>query len=142
MRTKKALRQIFASKAPNWRCAAGRSAWSCRRWMAPRSKPLAAVTAAGARSIWKNFWPPWTPRWTRPELALAQENNEPVGYRLPAGLAERQALREQVKAGLAQLAADGRNHYHPDEPEARRMKVGGVNRFAYNAQAVVDSQEE
>jgi transposase len=75
------------------------------------------------------------------ELALAQENNEPVGYRLPAGLAERQALREQVKAGLAQLAADGRNHYHPDEPEARRMKVGGVNRFAYNAQAVVDSQE-
>lgn len=75
------------------------------------------------------------------ELALAQENNEPAGYRLPAGLAERQALREQVKAGLAQLAADGRNHHHPVEPEARRMKVGNVNRFAYNAQAVVDSKE-
>jgi hypothetical protein len=42
---------------------------------------------------------------------------------------------------LAQLAADGRNHYHPVEPEARRMKVGGTNRFAYNAQAVVDSKE-
>jgi hypothetical protein len=75
------------------------------------------------------------------ELALAQENNEPAGYRLPAGLAERQALRQQVKAGLAQLAADGRKHHHPVEPEARRMKVSGANRFAYNAQAVVDSQE-
>jgi len=76
------------------------------------------------------------------DLALAQENNQPAGYRLPAGLAERQALREQVKAGLAQLAADGRNHHHPVEPEARRMKVGGVNRFAYNAQAVVDSHAQ
>jgi transposase len=75
------------------------------------------------------------------ELALAQEKNEPAGYRLPAGLAQRQALREQVKAGLAQLAADGRNHHHPVEPEARRMKVSGTNRFAYNAQAVVDSKE-
>jgi transposase len=75
------------------------------------------------------------------ELALLQENQEPPGYRLPAGLAGRQALREQVQAGLAQLAADGRHHYHPVEPEARRMKVGGVNRFGYNAQAVGDSQE-
>jgi transposase len=75
------------------------------------------------------------------ELALAQEKQEPSGYRLPAGLAQRQALREQVKAGLAQLAADERNHHHPIEPEARRMKVGGTNRFAYNAQAVVDSKE-
>jgi len=75
------------------------------------------------------------------ELALAQEKNEPAGYRLPAGLAQRQALRDQVKAGLAQLAADGRNHHQPVEPEARRMKVGGVNRFAYHAQAVVDSKE-
>jgi len=75
------------------------------------------------------------------ELTLLQENNEPPGYRLPAGLAERQALREQIKAGLAQLAADGRHHYHPVEPEARRMKVGGTNRFGYNAQAVVDGKE-
>jgi transposase len=75
------------------------------------------------------------------ELALLQENNEASGYRLPAGLAERQALREQIKAGLAQLAADGRHHYHPVEPEARRMKVGGTSRFGYNAQAVVDGKE-
>jgi transposase len=75
------------------------------------------------------------------EWVVAQENHEGDGYRLPAGLAERQALREQVKAGLAQLAADGRNHHHPVEPEARRMRVGGTNRFAYNAQAVVDGKE-
>jgi transposase len=74
------------------------------------------------------------------ELALAQKNNEPGGYRLPTGLAEREALRQQVKTGLAQLAADGPNHYHRVEPEARRMKGSGFNRFAYNAQAVVDSK--
>jgi len=43
------------------------------------------------------------------ELVLAQENHQADGYRLSAGLAERQALREQVKAVLAQLAADGRH---------------------------------
>jgi hypothetical protein len=45
---------------------------------------------------------------------LVEENpqaQEP-GYRLPAGLAKRQAVREQIKEGLAQLQADGRTHYH------------------------------
>lgn len=75
------------------------------------------------------------------ELAVAQANAEEStpGYRLPAGLAERQALREEIKAGLAQLAADGRKHYQPIEPEARRMKVGQVNQYAYNAQALCDA---
>ncbi len=59
------------------------------------------------------------------------------GYRLPAGLAQRQALRQEIQKGLAQLEADGRQHYHPVEPDARRMKLGnGTNRYAYNAQAV------
>jgi transposase len=77
------------------------------------------------------------------ELKVVQENaeTESQGYRLPAGLAERQALREQIKTGLAQLAADGRKSYHPVEPEARRMKIGDTNRYAYNAQAVADEQE-
>ena len=77
------------------------------------------------------------------ELKVVAENadaDEP-GYRLPAGLAGRQALREEIKKGLAQLQADGRNHYHPVEPEARRMKVGDTNRYAYNAQAVADEKE-
>ena len=77
------------------------------------------------------------------ELQIVAENTggEAPGYRLPAGLAQRQALRDQIQAGLAQLAADGRAHYHPGEPEARRMKVGSTNRFAYNAQAVADAQD-
>lgn len=76
------------------------------------------------------------------DLKVVSENAEADqrGYRLPAGLAQRQALREEIKKGLAQLQADGRHHYHPVEPEARRMKVGDTNRYAYNAQAVADAQ--
>jgi transposase len=76
------------------------------------------------------------------ELKVVAENADvdAPGYRLPAGLAERQALRDQIKTGLAQLAEDGRKSYHPVEPEARRMKVGDTNRYAYNAQAVADAQ--
>jgi transposase len=76
------------------------------------------------------------------QLQVAKENapEETAGYRLPAGLTARAALREQVQAGLAQLAEEKRGHYHPSEPEARRMKVGGEKRFAYNAQAVTDAK--
>jgi transposase len=77
------------------------------------------------------------------EVQILAENGtaEPsAGYRLPVGLAQRQALREQIVQGLAQLQVDGREHYHPVEPEARRMKVGTSTRYAYNAQAVADAQ--
>jgi transposase len=74
-------------------------------------------------------------------LAENGDGDEP-GYRLPAGLAERNALRQEIQKGLAQLQADGRNHYHPAEPEARRMKVGDTNRYAYNAQAIADAQDK
>jgi len=77
------------------------------------------------------------------ELKVLQENTDTdkPGSRLPAGLAQRQALREQIKKGLAQLAADGRQHHHPVEPEARRMKLpNGTSRFAYNAQVVADDK--
>jgi transposase len=76
------------------------------------------------------------------ELKVVEENAdvESPGYRLPAGLAGRQALREQIKTGLAQIHADGRKSYHPVEPEARRMKIGDTNRYAYNAQAVADHE--
>jgi transposase len=77
----------------------------------------------------------------RTEREVANAEQAPAEYRLPAGLAERQSLREEIKTGLEQLAADGRQHYHPLEPDARRMKVGQVNRYAYNAQAVRDAQE-
>lgn len=77
------------------------------------------------------------------ELTIFKENADvdTTTCRLPAGLAERKALRDEIKSGLAQLAADQRQHYHPAEPEARRMKVSGANRYAYNAQAVADEKE-
>jgi transposase len=73
-------------------------------------------------------------------LAQNAEADATPGYRLPAGLAERAALRAQIEAGRAQLAADGRHHYHPAEPEARRMKTSAGNHYAYNAQAVRDAK--
>lgn len=78
------------------------------------------------------------------ELKVVEENpqTDAPGSRLPAGLAQRQALREEIKKGLAQLQADGRQHYHRVEPEARRMKVGQTNRYAYNAQAIADQKEK
>ncbi len=77
------------------------------------------------------------------ELEVVAENadaDEP-GYRLPAGLTQRQVLRQKIQQGLAQLQADGRKHYHRVEPEARRMKVSDTNRYAYNAQAIADGKE-
>jgi len=78
------------------------------------------------------------------ELKVVEENpqTDAPGYRLPEGLAERKALRETIQKGLAQLQADGRHHYHPVEPEARRMKVGDTNRYAYNAQVIADEKEK
>lgn len=62
-------------------------------------------------------------------------------YRLPADLAQREALRQKIQAGLAQVKKDGLQHYHPVEPEARRMKTNsGTKPFAYNGQVVVDEQ--
>jgi transposase len=74
------------------------------------------------------------------EKQLQEEGPSPEGtaYRLPEKLEQREALRAAVKAGLEQLEQDSRTHYHPKEPEARRMKCEGKRPFAYNAQAVVD----
>lgn len=104
-------------------CASGHTGWT-KEYM---EKLLAALDAALDQT----------------ELKVAEENAslDPAGPRLPAGLAERQALRRQIQQGLAQLAADGRAHHHPVELEARRMKVEGRNRHAYNAQAIADEKE-
>jgi len=45
---------------------------------------------------------------------------------------------EQLRGALARVEAGEARHVHPGEPEARRMKCDGRNRFGYNAQAVVD----
>jgi hypothetical protein len=77
------------------------------------------------------------------EKRLEQEGPSLEGgaYRLPEKLEQREALRAAVKAGLEQLEQDERKHYHPSEPEARRMKCEGRRPFAYNAQAVVDQKQ-
>jgi len=102
--------------------ASGYSGWS-KEYM---QKLLAQVEASLAQT----------------EAAIAQEPapTPQTRYRLPKELTQREALRQQIKTGLEQLAADGRQHYHPVEPEARRMKVGSTNRYAYNAQAVADAK--
>lgn len=77
------------------------------------------------------------------ELKVVEEHAQASAstVTLPAGMAERQALREMIKGGLAQIEADQRKHYHSTEPEARRMPVSSDhNRYAYNAQAVVDEE--
>ena len=75
---------------------------------------------------------------TEKELEQEGGGGPAAAYRLPEKLEDREALRATVQAGLAQLEQDGRQHFHPKEPEARRMQCGGKQPFAYNAQAVVD----
>jgi transposase len=75
---------------------------------------------------------------TEKQLQSEGFNLEEGAYRLPQELEHKEALRAAVKAGLEQLQQDTRKHYHPKEPQARRMKCEGKKPFAYNAQAVVD----
>jgi transposase len=60
---------------------------------------------------------------------------------LDASLGQRQALREKVRAALEQIESGQTRYAHPQESEARRMKTPGRNRFAYNAQVVVDAAQ-
>ena len=76
------------------------------------------------------------------EKALEQEGDSslPPGFKLPKQLEDRQALRQKIQQGLHQLESDKRRHYHPKEPEARRMNSHGKQPYAYNAQAMVDQK--
>lgn len=76
------------------------------------------------------------------EQSLEQEAKEPwaPAYALPAELSESSRLKQKIQEGLAQLQGSQRQHYHPDEPQAPRMKCEGRSRFGYNAQAVVDEK--
>jgi len=137
---KKALRQVFKQSA-QLALRTGAVGLVLQALDGTKIEAAASGYSGGSKEYMEKLLAALDQALDQTEMVLAQENHAADGYRLPAGLAERAALREQVKAGLAQLAADGRNHHHPVEPEARRMKVGGTNRFAYNAQAVVDSKE-
>jgi len=62
--------------------------------------------------------------------------------RLPERLFEKQALRETIREQLNQLNQQNRDHLNPGDEDARVMKCRTGNRFAYNAQAVVDQQSK
>ena len=62
--------------------------------------------------------------------------------RLPEPLFEKQALRETIREHLKQLDQKDRDHLNPGDEDARVMKCRTGNRFAYNAQAVVDQQSK
>ena len=76
------------------------------------------------------------------EQNLSQADSDPSlpSYQLTPELSQPAKLKERIREGLQQLKQTEREHYHPDEPEARRVKCEDRNRFAYNAQAVVDDK--
>jgi transposase len=65
-----------------------------------------------------------------------------VENQLPADLQQRQQLRELIQGQLKQLDQKQRDHLQPKDEDARVMKTGSRNDFAYNAQAVVDQQSK
>ena len=75
------------------------------------------------------------------EREIAAAGNQAAAA-LPAQLEQASALRDKVRAALQRVVSGETKHAHPQEPEAERMKCGGGNRFAYNAQAVVDAKEQ
>jgi hypothetical protein len=72
------------------------------------------------------------------EHAGAEQGGSSV--HLPADVKEREQLRQKITEAMKHLEQIERAHYHPQEPEARRMKCELRNRFAYNAQVVVDEK--
>jgi transposase len=62
--------------------------------------------------------------------------------RLPEELQQRQQLRQKIQAQLKQLDEKQEDHLQPQDEEARVMKCRGGKKFAYNAQAVVDGQNQ
>ena len=71
----------------------------------------------------------------------AEPAEEPRRVELTDALSQRKELREKVRAAVQQLEAEQRKHVHPQETAARRMKTPGRNRFAYNAQIMVDGAQ-
>ena len=76
------------------------------------------------------------------ELINQTEAEAEVELELPAELKDKQVLREKVREALGLIKEGEAKHIHPDEPEARRMECDGRNRFGYNAQVVVDAQDQ
>ena len=59
---------------------------------------------------------------------------------LPEELTNDIARREKIRSAIAEMKAEKRNNYHPNEPEAQTMQCGAERTFGYNAQAVADDK--
>jgi transposase len=72
----------------------------------------------------------------------AAEGREDAWDALPEAVADKQALRERVRAALDTLERAGQEHLHPGDEDARVMKCADRNRnvFGYNGQAVADEK--
>jgi hypothetical protein len=62
--------------------------------------------------------------------------------RLPEKLQRKEDLRERVRQQLDLLNQQEREHFQAGDPEAQVMKTRAGNRFAYNAQVVVDEESK
>jgi transposase len=136
---KKALRQLF-KQSVQLAVEAGLVGMVLQAVDGTKIRALAAAQGGWSKDRMQKLLAALEGELDEAEQQIEQEggSDQQSGYRLPQKLEDRKALREAIKAGLDQLEQDGRRHYHPKEPEARRMKCEGRRPFAYNAQAVVD----
>lgn len=72
--------------------------------------------------------------------AAVEKGEETDQFVLPEELADAEARKEAIEAGLAELRQADRNNLHPAEPDANVMQCDGKNDFGYNAQAVTDAK--
>jgi transposase len=77
----------------------------------------------------------------RMESDIAAAGIEP-SVQLPEALETKAALREKIKAALAQVDEGPCRHAHPQEPSAMRMKTDKGMKFGHNAQAVADDRAQ
>lgn len=79
------------------------------------------------------------------QLEKQIEQNAGVADQQPVlsqALRDKNRLAQRVKEALAQSEQKTKRYVHPQEPDAQRMPISGVNRFGYNAQAAVDAKSQ
>ena len=76
------------------------------------------------------------------QIARAGSGEQESVAELSQDLGRKERLKEKVQAAIQQIEQQEASQLHPQEPEARRMRSQGPNRFSYNAQAAVDSKNQ
>jgi transposase len=73
--------------------------------------------------------------------AQIKQAGEQASATLPGQLRNKQTLKAQIQHALGQLEKSPRQHMHPKESEAQRMKTDKGFKFGHNAQAMVDEKQ-